>query len=293
MTDSVVKTWAAEMRSMRTIAITIVLVITCLQLRVENAFATAEGCAVVAKTPDGFLNIRQTPSSDGPVLGQVTPGDFVAIVRDMKGDPSGKWSYLSRSFEVVGNKVIKERNISGWAATRYLAIECPENLQQIVLHRPSFSVGGMRLSQTINLGSNFRCKTSDQFTDFDWCIAASQERGARGEFEQRTTVLRSSDGRAFYLNRFLEPAFFAPKEIEHDIDDLIAKFGEKPVMLSMPKRTGLRGGIIAKWGGLTLHQLTKEQAAPLAEGQSPKVGLLVDFLNDFMTSAKRDLPLYR
>ena len=61
----------------------------------------------------------------------------------------------------------------------------------------------------------------------------------------------------------------------------------------MPNRTGHRSGIIATWGGLTLHPLTKEQTAPLAEGQSPKQGLLVDFLNDFVTSAKENLPVYR
>ena len=149
-----VKTSVVEMHSMRRIAITIVLLISCMQLGMERAYATTEGCAVVVKTPDGFLNIRQTPSSNGRVLGQATPGDVVAIVGDTKGEPSGRWSYLTRSFEVIGNKIINERNISGWASTRYLSvIECPD----------------MDSNKTINSGrsqATIDAANSDQFECF-------------------------------------------------------------------------------------------------------------------------------
>jgi S1-C subfamily serine protease len=168
-----------------------------------------------------------------------------------------------------------------------------EDSHQLVLRAPTYSVGGMRLGEKVNLDPSYRCRPSDQFASFDWCAAQSQERDPRGKYEQTTTMLRADNGRVFYLNRLLKPAFFAPKEIENDIAQLNTKFGSQAALFTLPSRGAGPKAVIAMWGGLTLVPLSSEQKSPLTLGQSPKVGLLVDYLNDFVSSAKNDFPIYK
>lgn len=157
---------------------------------------------------------------------------------------------------------------------------------------PTYSVDGIGIGELVDLKKNYSCKPSEQFSGFDWCSATSRTRSARGSFEQKTTLLRSIDGRAYYINRFITPAFFAPNEVDRDIERLTQRFGAKPTILLMPKRAGLPQAIIATWGDLKLKALDNAGREALIEGQSPKQGILVDFLNDFTTSAKERLPIY-
>jgi len=41
------------------------------------AHATADGCAVVLKTPDGFLNVRAKPNGRSRILKRLKPGEIV------------------------------------------------------------------------------------------------------------------------------------------------------------------------------------------------------------------------
>jgi hypothetical protein len=71
-------------------------------------------------------------------------------------------------------------------------------------------------------------------------------------------------------------------------------FAEKPRLLNMPDRRGLPRGLIAAWGEVDLVPLVDTDAiSALAAGESPRIGLLIDFLGDLHKSAKLDLPLYR
>jgi hypothetical protein len=40
-------------------------------LAAPEALATADGCAVVLKTPDGFLNLRRTPTTGSEVVAKL------------------------------------------------------------------------------------------------------------------------------------------------------------------------------------------------------------------------------
>jgi len=61
----------------------------------------------------------------------------------------------------------------------------------------------------------------------------------------------------------------------------------------MPVRNSLADGLIAIWGKIALVQLDQETVKLLSEGKSPKKGLLIDFLGNFVRSAKQGLPIYR
>jgi hypothetical protein len=51
-------------------------------------------------------------------------------------------------------------------------------------------------------------------------------------------MLHTDEGRAFYLNRQLEPAFFDPGEVRADIDRLSRAFGEQPHLISASGDSG-------------------------------------------------------
>lgn len=138
----------------------------------------------------------------------------------------------------------------------------------------------------------YRCRPSDQFAGFTWCQKQRNDRAPRGAYLSSYSLLHAGDGRAFYLNRQLEPAFFDPGEVSSDIDRLSRAFGEQPRLISMPERMSGITGVIATWGGVTLEPLNSTATAALASGRSPG-GILVDFIGHYQNSISQDLPVYR
>jgi hypothetical protein len=63
--------------------------------------------------------------------------------------------------------------------------------------------------------------------------------------------------------------------------------------MKMPHRSGFPDGLIAIWGEVTLEQLDQESIKVLADRKGLKKGLLIDFLGNFVRSAKAGLPVYR
>ena len=60
------------------------------------AVATTESCAIVRKTPDGFLNMRYQPKMGSVIVGGLKPGDEV-LVHDETVPPQsrGKWARIA------------------------------------------------------------------------------------------------------------------------------------------------------------------------------------------------------
>ena len=140
---------------------------------------------------------------------------------------------------------------------------------------------------------DYQCDPSDQFDGFTWCQKTSRERERRGSFDVSYTILHSRDGSAVYINRNQAPAFWDPNEVNEDIDRYSRKIGERPRIISMPRRQGLPNGIIAHWGNVVLEPLDSDSLKVLAEGKSPKKGILFDFVGNLARSAREGLPVYR
>jgi hypothetical protein len=51
--------------------------------------------------------------------------------------------------------------------------------------------------------------------------------------------------------------------------------------------------MIAVWGNVVLTPVDADNIKKLAEGRSPKLGFMVDFVADFERSAKKGLPIYK
>ena len=70
------------------------------------------------------------------------------------------------------------------------------------------------------------------------------------------TIAHSRDGTIYYLNQFLEPAFFNAGEVDNEIERLSGKFGEQTRRVRPHVRLGPNtDGIIATWGKVTLEPL--------------------------------------
>jgi hypothetical protein len=106
------------------------------------------------------------------------------------------------------------------------------------------------------------------------------------------TILHREDGKAWYVNRYIEPAFFKPNDVQDEINRLSAKFALPATEYRMPPRQGLPNAIIAVWGKLQLEPLDTNDLATVATGGATK-GLLVSFLGDVQRSAKVGVPVYR
>jgi tetratricopeptide (TPR) repeat protein len=69
---------------------------------------------------------------------------------------------------------------------------------------------------------------------------------------------------------------------------------ERPTKIEwLPQGTGIPASVIALWGKIELRQLDQNDIATLAEGDSPRRGVLVDFLGDLRRSAQAKLPVYQ
>jgi hypothetical protein len=108
-----------------------ILMVTAALLCATAANATADGCGVVTKTPDGFLNVREFPLMGTKIVDRLKPGAFVTAdtaqcentkttqvcTNDASWTRVRYWMGGPNSDDVT----------SGWVASRYLkTIKCPE-----------------------------------------------------------------------------------------------------------------------------------------------------------------------
>jgi hypothetical protein len=157
-----------------------------------------------------------------------------------------------------------------------------------------YAVDGISLGTQLNFESasyrEYRCSPSDQFEGFTWCQTRKETRRQRSA---TYSLLHSRDGTVLYINRARESGFPNSRKAEDDIQRYSSTIGETPRIVKMPHRSGLTDGLIAVWGDITLEQLDQDSIKVLAEGKGPKKGLLIDFLANFVRSAKLGLPIYR
>jgi hypothetical protein len=71
-------------------------------LATGTAHATADGCSVVLKTPDGFLNVRAEPRMGSRILKRLKPGEI--IMTDILGGDEHHWErvYLGPTWKDWG-----------------------------------------------------------------------------------------------------------------------------------------------------------------------------------------------
>ncbi|MGY4432834.1 hypothetical protein ACVWWO_005311 [Bradyrhizobium sp. F1.13.1] len=171
----------------------------------------------------------------------------------------------------------------------------PVPLAQTPQAEAPYIVDGLHLGGHVKVGSpsylEYRCGPSEQFGGLTWCQRRRQEISPRGAYSSTTTIVHSDDGTALYVNRYLEPAFFAGTEAMDDVRRLSAKYGE-PRYVTPPVAVGPRT-LMATWGDVSLQPLDRARLADLAAGRDVRAGILVDHIGNFQRSASIGLPVYR
>jgi hypothetical protein len=95
--------------------------ITALFLATGAAHATADGCSVVLRTPDGFLNLRTLPKMGTRIIARLKPGSI--IYNDEKTENG--WTHVTGI--PWGNSRI--RPVIGWTKSRFIVTVNCESLE--------------------------------------------------------------------------------------------------------------------------------------------------------------------
>ena len=161
-----------------------------------------------------------------------------------------------------------------------------------------YRVLGLRVGDSVDFAqlefADFNCKPSELGADLQFCSRSIGGREPRGRITTSSSILLSSkDGRALYVNQSITPAYWDRNEIEQDIERRASQLREPARLIRLPASDGLPAGVIALWGKITLEPLDSVGVRILAAGQSPKKGLLLDFLNNLTFSAQNGLPIYQ
>src|SRR5205807_6144119 len=141
---------------------------------------------------------------------------------------------------------------------------------RIGVQRSAYAVSGVVLGATVQFDSSafrdYKCSPSDQFDGFTWCQKTRQETERRGKFSSTYSILHSRGGVAVYIDRYLEPAFFGPREADDDIRQYSRNIGETPRITRMLPRDGFPNGILASWGKVELEPLDNDSIKALDGG---------------------------
>jgi uncharacterized protein YraI len=97
-----------------------------LVLSIQNAESTADGCAVVLKTPDGFLNLRKGPGIQYPTIAQLKSGDILYVDDRLpcyETDCATNHNWL----HVTGTPK-HPLTLDGWVSLKFVEVrgDCPE-----------------------------------------------------------------------------------------------------------------------------------------------------------------------
>lgn len=172
----------------------------------------------------------------------------------------------------------------------------PTAVAQTDMPESSYVVDGLHLGGRVVFGSAaylaYRCTPSEQFAGMTWCQRMRQETSPRGAYNSTNTILHAADGTALYINRYLEPAFFAGTEAMDDVRRLAIKHGQ-PRFITPPAVPNAPHMLMASWGAVVLQPLDSARMADLAAGRDVHAGILLDHIGNFQRSALMGLPVYR
>ena len=105
----------------------------------QTANATADGCAVVLQTPDGFLNVRKAPTANAEIVAKLKRGDLLDVDTaqcETRADLSicsegTSWTHVTSIRRLVGKQ--STAPTQGWVRDRYLKwFTCAESDEKAI-----------------------------------------------------------------------------------------------------------------------------------------------------------------
>jgi TPR repeat protein len=160
----------------------------------------------------------------------------------------------------------------------------------------AYTVDGFALGAQLRVESEaykqYTCSPSDKFPGLTWCHKEQTKHEKHNDVTTSNSILHTSDGTAWYLNKYIEPTVLDQNDLQSELNRLSAKFGLTPVIIRMPHHEGLPDALMALWGSIQLEQLAADDVATIASGGS-SAGILVSYLGDLQKSAKAGVPVYK
>jgi hypothetical protein len=94
----------------------------------QQANATSDFCAVVLKTPDGFLNLRQAPEAQSKIIARLFRSDFLyadtASCEERNGtwicDDRNQWTHVISVHRIDGPLKEAKTFTHGWVTNQYI-----------------------------------------------------------------------------------------------------------------------------------------------------------------------------
>jgi hypothetical protein len=91
-------------------------------LATETNATGPDDCAVVKKTPDGYLNVRKAPTMKSEIIAKIRPGDLVYAdayeCRFTADCAIDDWTHIDSVLRSSGDD--KPQQLRGWVSTRFL-----------------------------------------------------------------------------------------------------------------------------------------------------------------------------
>ena len=96
-----------------------------------HALADGPACAMVRRTPDGFLNLREAFSMSGKIIAKLRPGDRIYVTATELGiSTPGDWVEVHGVWRLDSDDISKPWH-SGWVARRFIReTKCPKEMQR-------------------------------------------------------------------------------------------------------------------------------------------------------------------
>ena len=268
--------------------------------------------ALIASISRDLLKMAKQSDMDDFALGEIDirrVGDLWAIVASVRGTNKNGVRVHTSKVQIWVEKqacvltaLFVDPNTDAYyeilnTLKRQVEPAPPVESEQSAQNVSGYSVGGFSLGDRVSLKSasykSYTCTPSEQYSGFTWCQRIDRTGRGRKAITSSLSLLHHSDGTISYVNRAVRPASLTNNEVGKEIDRLSKKFGDKPRVLNAPKRTGLPQAVIAMWGDVELLDLDSASIEVLAAGQSPRTGLLIDFLGDLHKSARKGLPVHK
>ena len=139
---------------------------------------------------------------------------------------------------------------------------------------------------------SYACRRSQDFSGFVWCARHRERSGKFGSYTSWVSLLHSSSNRVVFITEEVEPAFFAPGDVDREIERLSKGFGQAAHTFPAKDILGLPHAILATWGDVTLTPLDESAIEALRRGEEPHSGLVADFIGDARKSARSGLPVF-
>jgi TolA-binding protein len=156
-------------------------------------------------------------------------------------------------------------------------------------------VDGIALGERVTAATpnyrSYHCGPSDDFAGATRCERTQELHGAAGRLTVVHTLIHTGDGTAIYVMANAAPVRLSKTTVADEINSLSRAIGERPAHVEYNRSNP--AGVIAVWGQVKLDAVQGDAIDALSKGQSPHLGVLIDFAGDLQYSAQHGLPVYR